>query len=274
MNRLSNERRAQVLTCLVEGVGINSTVRMTGVAKTTILRLLAEAGEFCDLYQAYRFRNLSCKRIEADEIWSFWGAKNKNAKQAGHGDIWTFTALDPDTKLMVAWAVGSRGPQTATHVIEDLAARVGGRIQLTTDGYEGYLNPIRAAFGHHIDYAQLVKSFEHENEPPSIRKTRMIGNPDPALISTSLVERANLTMRGRMRRFVRKTTGFSRKALNHAYNVDLCFMASNFIFPHHTLTARHNGRKTTPAMEEGLEQRPWTMLDVVERMDPAVLIAA
>ena len=222
--------------------------------------------------QDYRLRNLACERIEADEIWSFVGAKQKNATRPGQGDLWTFTALDPDTKLMVAWAVGGREPATARAVMAELAARVAGRIQLTTDGHDMYLGAIRAAFGYRIDYAQVIKDFEL-GRPSRIRRRHFIGRPDPALISTSLVERANLTMRVRMRRFTRKTTGFSRKAENHAHAVDLNFMVSNFVLPHDTLTRRY-GQRTTPAMAAGLEDRVWTMLDVTERMDDACQIAA
>ena len=211
MNRLSNERRAELLTLLTEGVGINAAARISDAAHTTVLRLLAEAGQFCSIYQDVRLRNLRCCRIEADEIWSFVGSKQKNATRPGQGDLWTFTALDPDSKLMVAWAVGARAPSVAHRVMSDLAARVRGRIQLTTDGHDMYLGAIRAAFGHRIDYAQVVKDFENDR-PSRIRRRRLIGRPDPAHISTSLVERANLSMRTRMRRFTRRAAGYSRKA--------------------------------------------------------------
>ena len=272
MNRLSNERRAQVLTLLTEGTGINAVVRITGIAKTTVLRLIAEAGSFSSVYQAYRLRALSCRRIEADEIWSFVGAKQKNATGEHQGDLWTYTCLDPDSKLMVAWTVGVREAATAHAVMAQLASRVRGRIQLTTDGNTEYLSAVRAAFGYRVDYAQLVKEFGPDDKPYT-RKTRLIGDPRPHLISTSLVERANLTMRHRMRRFTRQSMGFSRKAANHVHAVDLNFMASNFVMPHRTLTERR-GEPTTPAMAAGLERRVWSMLDVTRRMDETALIAA
>ena len=271
MARLSNERRAQVLKLLTEGVGINATVRITGIAKTTVLRLLAEAGRFAQVYQHCRLRGLGCRRIEADEIWSFVGAKEKNARQPGHGTVWTFTAIDPETKLLVTWAHGQRVKATARAFVQDIADRVARRIQLTTDGHDMYVDAVRRASGHRIDYAQLVKDFTAD--PPRIFKRRMIGNPDPALISTSLVERANLAMRTQMRRFTWKTMGFSHTLENHAHSVAITFLVSNFALSHGTLTRRY-GTRTTPAMAAGLETGVWSMLDLTRRMDATREIAA
>lgn len=187
---------------------------------------LAEAGRFSSFYQAHRFRDaLHAELIEADEIWSFVGAKKKNARQPGHGNLWTYTAIDPDSKLMVAWAVGERGPVAAQRVMADLADRVAGRIQLTTDAHRSYLEAIRAAFGWRIDYAQLVKDFDKDGTS-GICKRRMIGDPDMSRVSTSIVERANLGMRHRMRRFTRRTMGFSKKGGNHAHMVTSTFSST------------------------------------------------
>ena len=280
MNRLSNERRAKVLQLLNEGVSIRATSRITGTAKQTILNLLAEAGGFCSSYQDRRLRNLRCERIEADEIWSFVGAKRRNARTPDQGDIWTFTAIDPDTKLMVSWLVGDRSEESAQLFMLDLAERLAGRVQITTDGHGMYLTAIRRAFGYRIDYGQVVKDFSRAlprsgNEkysPPGVRsmyKRRLIGNPDMNRVSTSIVERSNLTMRMSVRRCTRLTNAFSKKAENHAHAMNLWFMGYNFCKPHTTLTGQADGQQTTPAMAAGLEDSPWTMLDVAERMDPA-----
>ncbi|MDE0247852.1 MAG: IS1 family transposase [Gammaproteobacteria bacterium] len=281
MNRLSDERRAAILQCLTEGVSIRATSRLTGAAKGTILRLIAEAGEFASVYQDFRLQNLRCKRIEADELWAFVGAKRLNARHEHQGDIWTFTAIDPDTKLMVSWFVGDRSEESAIHFMADLADRLAGRVQISTDGHGMYLTAIREAFGHRVDYGQVVKDFrrappEPGNEkysPPgvkAVRKRRLIGDPDMDRVSTSIVERANLPVRQNLRRFTRLTNGFSKKATNHAHAVSLGFLAYNFCHPHTTLTKARDGQKTTPAMAAGLELAPWTMLDVTRRMNPAL----
>ena len=271
MNRLSNERRALILSLLVDGAGVNATSRITGAAKNTVLSLLAEAGQFADVYQAYRFRDkLQCRRIEADEIWGFVGAREWNARQPDHGNIWLYTAIDPDTKLMVAWAVGDRTVDTTTELLAMLADRVVNRFELRTDGNVDYITAVRRVFGWRLDYAQLIKVF-NPNDPSGKQKRRVMGNPDMSTLSTSIVERANLTIRTRMRRYVRKGIGYSRKAANHVHAADLHFLACNFIFTHATLNRRY-GRPTTPAMAAGLASRPWTMRDVVDRMDDTVEI--
>ena len=284
MNKLSQARRSQILRCLTEGASIRSTARITGTAKGTVLKLLVEAGEFCSIYQDHILRDLPCERIEADEIWAFVGAKQRNTTRPGAGDIWTFTALDPDSKLMVTWLVGDRTPETATQFMKDLASRVSNKIQLTTDGHGMYLKAVRAAFGwRNVDYAQIVKSYgqtgaaeeQRRYSPPTCtgaRKVRVIGDPDPDRISTSMVERSNLQMRMSTRRFTRLTNAFSRKAENHAHAVSLSFMAYNFCTPHGTLTKARGGPKTTPAMAAGLTDRPWRMEDLLELMDPNRLL--
>jgi IS1 family transposase len=280
MNKLSDQRRAQILRCLTEGTSIRATARITDTAKATVLKLLVEVGEFCSLYQDLVLRNLPCERIEADEIWAYVGAKRKNAKRTGDGDLWTFTAIDPDSKLMVSWLVGDRSEESATAFMLDLASRVSGKIQLTTDGHGMYLPAIRKAFSwRDVDYAMLVKTFGQPNteeerrrySPPvctGAKKIRVIGNPNPDLVSTSYVERANLTMRMSMRRFTRLTNAFSRKAENHAHAVSLSFMFYNFCQPHGTLTKARGGLKTTPAMAARIADRPWRVEDILAKMDP------
>lgn len=280
MNRLDEATRAAILRCLVEGSSIRSTARITGTSKATVLKLLVEVGEFCSFYQDQVLRGLSVDRLELDEIWSFVGAKAKNATQPGQGDVWTFTAIDPDSKLMLSWLVGARSPDTAEDFLLDVASRVTGRIQLTTDGHGMYVGAVRAAFAHRIDYAQLVKMFGkvEQNveaarryspaECTGARKVRMIGNPDMTLVSTSYVERSNLTLRMTSRRFTRLTNAFSKKVENHAHAVSLAFMAYNFVAPHGTLTKKRGGLKTTPAMAAGITTHPWTVEDILARMDP------
>ncbi len=279
MNRLPKAKRAAILRCLTEGTSVRATARITGTAKATVLKLLVEAGEFCSLYQDVVLRNLPCQRVEADEIWAFVGAKRRNATHAGQGDIWTFTAMDPDSKLMVSWLVGDRSQESATAFVKDIASRVSGKIQLSTDGHTMYHEAVRAAFDwHDVDFGQVIKSYgvvpredERRYSPPvctGCKRVRVIGRPNPDLISTSMVERTNLTLRTTTRRFTRLTNAYSRKAENHAHAVSLAFMAYNFCTPHATLTKAHGGIKYTPAMEAGVTDRVWTIEDVLARMDP------
>lgn len=284
MNTLSLARRAAVVRALAEGTSVRGTARLLGCDKDTVLRILVEVGEFCSIYQDHVLRNLPCKRIEADEIWAFCGAKQKKARQDGYGDIWTFTAICADSKLAVAWLVAPRTSGSADRFMRDVADRLENRVQLTTDGHRMYLVAVERAFGYNsVDYAQLVKTYgQNEEQGPARRysppvctgaiKERIMGNPDEALVSTSYVERANLGMRMHMRRFTRLTNGFSKKAENHAHAVSLHFMTANFCRKHGTLTRRAKGIHTSPAMAAGLTDHVWTVEEVLGLMDPARLL--
>jgi len=270
MNQLTNERRTQVIKCLCEGLSIRATVRMTGVAKNTIVKLLAEVAEACGKFQDKTLRNLKCQKVQCDEIWSFCYAKEKNVPrdlkgQFGYGDVWTWTALDADTKLIVSWRVGDRDAGTATEFIEDLAGRLANRIQITTDGHRVYLQAIEQAFGSNVDYVMLVKLYgavrdkEATYSPAKcigIRSVRIIGNPKAEDISTSYVERSNLSMRMSMRRFARLTNAFSKKVENHIAALSLYFMFYNFCRVHQTL-------RVTPAMEAGIADHVWGIEEIV-----------
>jgi IS1 family transposase len=276
MNRLSQERRVQVIKSLVEGSSIRSVGRATGTDKDTVLRLLVEVGEFCSIYQHVVLRNLPCERIEADEIWAFVGAREGNKTNDKQGDIWTFTALCATSKLAVSWLVGSRTSESTHAFARDLAMRLRNRVQISTDGWAHYRPAIERGFGWQMtDYATITKKFENRPDrySPSprvveVEKVAVMGNPNPRFVSTSYVERSNLTMRMAMRRFTRLTNGHSKKAENHAHAVSLHFMHYNFCRPHATLTKRHRGIKTTPAMEIGLTDHVWTWEEILEKMEP------
>lgn len=283
MNKLSISRRAAIIRALAEGNSIRSTCRLTGAAKATVLKLLVEVGEFCSIYQDRVLRNLKTTRIEADEIWAFVGAKKANAKRAGDGDIWTFTAIDSDSKLMVSWLVVDRSAENALAFMQDVEGRLANRVQLTTDGHKMYLTAVESAFGYHdVDYAMLVKAYGSTTEEGTHRyspghctgatKERVLGKPVEALVSTSYVERANLTMRMSMRRFTRLTNGFSKKAENHAHAVGLYFFFYNFCRPHQTLTKNNKGVKQTPAMAAKVTDRVLTIEDMLRMMDDDVQI--
>ncbi len=273
MNRLSLEKRTQILKCLVEGNSIRATARICDVVKNTVIKLLCEVGEACSEYQDKHLRNLTCKRIQCDEIWSFVHSKEKNVPiekrgQIGWGDHYTWTGLCADTKLMVSSMVGKRDYPTATIFMNDLASRLTGRIQLTTDGHNVYLNVVDEGFGLDVDYAVLVKLYGESSEQNvekryspakylSREKKAIQGNPSPKYFSTSYVERQNLTMRIGMQRFTRLTNGFSKKAENSAYAVSLHFMYYNFVRIHQSL-------RVTPAMEAGVTDRLWTMENIAE----------
>ena len=275
MNRLDASHRAQVIRCLTEGNSIRSTVRMTGVAKNTVAKLLVELGACCTKFMDGAMQNLPCQRIQADEIWSFVGAKQKNVQphhfeDGGYaGDVWTWTAIDADTKLVPCWMVGARDANAARDFIEDLAGRLANRIQLTTDGLKVYLNAADKAFGGEVDYAQLVKVYgidpqgEKRYSPAictSCESHPITGNPDPEHINTSYVERQNLSMRMSMRRFTRLTNAFSKKIENHAAAVALYFTWYNFGRVHQTL-------KTTPAVKAGVADHVWSIDEIVALMD-------
>jgi len=279
MNKLTPDRRASVLNALVEGNSIRSTVRMTGVAKNTILRLLADAGEAAADYQDAILRNLSCKRVQCDEIWSFVYGKDKNlnhemwdASPFRVGSVWTWTCIDSDSKLMVSWLVGSRDERNAAQFVKDIASRLAGKIQMTTDGLKLYVNAVEGAFGGNIDYAMLTKlygpsgndkSSEARYSPGHIKGTEIAiiaGDPDEKHINTSYVERQNLTMRMSMRRFTRLTNGFSKKFENHCHAVNLHMFWYNFIRIHQTI-------RCTPAMAAGVTDRLWSMADLVDLIE-------
>ena len=278
MNRLSTAKRAQVIGCLVEGMSIRATVRTTGVAKNTITKLLADLGAACSAAANELLVDLDCERVQCDEIWSFCYSKAKNVPaehrgEFGYGDVWTWTAIDADTKLVPSWFVGDRSGYSARMLIDDLAFRVNRRMQLTTDGHNAYLHAVEGQLGADVDYAMLHKIYDapggNDNErrySPAVctgTDVRVItGDPDPRHISTSYVERQNLTMRMSMRRFTRLTNGFSKKVENLTAAVSLHFVYYNFARPHQTLTKRNGGRKTTPAMAAGKTNRVWTLEDI------------
>lgn len=274
MNKLPNERRAQILQMMAEGVSIRSITRLTGVSKNTVAKLLVDAGQAFSAYQDKVFRDLRCRRIQVDEIWSFVYAKQKNVpdhKRGEAGDIWTWTAIDADTKLVPSWYVGRRDGEAAMCFMDDLAGRLANRVQLTSDGHRAYLEAVEGAFGADIDYAQIVKLYgEDPNRSPErkyspsictgARKERIEGNPDPRHVSTSHAERQNLSMRMGMRRFTRLTNGFSKKAENHAYAISIYFMHYNFVRIHSSL-------KVTPAMAAGVTDKLFEMADLVAILD-------
>ena len=271
MNRLSLDRRSDVIAALVEGSSINATCRMTGVAKHTVLKLLKDLGCAAASYHNQNVRNLRVRRLQADEIWAFVGAKMKNASEEkvvnqGWGDVWTWTAIDADTKLIVSYMLGQRGAETAKAFMQDVASRISTRIQLTTDGHRVYADAVENAFGGDIDYAMLVKIYGASNDNPESRYSpatcigcrtgTLAGIPDPKHVSTSFVERQNLSMRMGMRRFTRLTNAFSKKLENHGHAVALYFMHYNFCRVHKTL-------RVTPAMEAGLTNHVWTFEDLI-----------
>lgn len=274
MNRLSTAKRAQVVAALVDGVGINATTRMTNVSKPTVLKLLVELGAACAAYQDRTIRNVRARRIQVDEIWQFVYAKAKNVpakKQGifGYGDVWTWVAIEADSKLVPSWRIGPRDAGTAYELMTDLAGRLRNRVQLTTDGLRAYLDAVEDAFGADVDYATLQKLYGSmpENETrysPSriigVRSEIIRGEPDPKHIATSYVERQNLTMRMSMRRFTRLTNAFSKKLENHAAAVALHYMHYNFGRIHKTL-------RVTPAMQAGLVEHVWSLGEIVGLLD-------
>jgi IS1 family transposase len=274
MNRLSTERRTRVISALVEGNSIRATCRMTDTAKGTVIRLLRDVGKACAEYQYKYLRNLPCRHIQCDEIWSFCYAKQKNVPEdkqgrLGYGDVWTWTAIDADTKLVPSWLVGLRTVSYAHRFMSDLKSRLANRVQITTDGHGVYLWAVEDAFGPEVDYAMLVKLYGQELEAErhyspakciAAEPHVIQGNPDPTKISTSFVERQNLTMRMSMRRFTRLTNAFSKKIENLEYAVALHFMYYNFVRPHKTLA---NPYPRTPAMAAGVSNHIWTIEDII-----------
>lgn len=287
MNTLPFRRRAAVARALVEGNSIRDTARVTGTAKATVLRLLVDLGEFCSMYQDLVLVDLPCKRIEANEIWSFVCAKPKRATKGGQGDLWTFTAMDAESKLMVSWSVGERSPENANAILRDAASRLAERVQITTDGHRMYLSAAEAAFcWNGADYVQIVKAYggnpDFQQEPTlkryrpavfkGIEKSKVTGRRDMEKVPAFHVERRNLTMHRGMRRFARLTNGFSVRAENHARAVSFYFMHYNYCRPHKALTKAAKGIKTTPAMAAGVTERVWSVEDILARMDPTRLL--
>jgi IS1 family transposase len=275
VNRLNTTERAAIVGALVEGNSIRATCRLTGRDKETVMRLLADVGAACEVYQRGAIRNIASRRIECDEIWSFVGAKAKNVPgkrkaEYGIGDAYTWVALDADSKLVLTWRVGQRSADDAERFMADLAGRVAGRIQLTTDGYSPYVTAVLLAFGRNVDFAQLVKDYafvkphDYRYSQPEIVKSRkhvVFGSPNERDISTSHVERQNLTMRMKMRRMTRLTNAFSKKIDGLDNAVALHFMHYNFCRVHQTL-------RVTPAMAAGIADHVWSLDEVVGLLDP------
>ena len=274
MNKLSTEDRVRVISALVEGCSIRATVRMTGVSKKAVTRLLVNLGNACAAYHDEHVRNVKAKRVQCDEIWSFVYAKQKNVPKdkrgvPGYGDVWTWTAIDADSKLAVSWLVGSRDGEAAKLFMNDVAGRLANRVQLTSDGHSPYLWAVEDAFGTEIDFAQLVKIYGQPTESEKryspaqcigAKRQRVTGNPDPKHISTSFVERQNLTMRMSIRRFTRLTNAFSKKIENHAHSIAIHFMHYNFVRQHQTT-------RVTPAMAAGVTGKLWELSDVVKMIE-------
>jgi IS1 family transposase len=277
VNKLPSAKRAQVLQMMAEGLSLRAMTRLTGISRTTLMKLLEDAGRAFSAYQDHALMNLRCKRVQVDEAWAFCYAKQKNVPAAkaapeGAGDIWTWVGLDADSKLVMSWLVGGRDSEYAMAFMDDLAKRLANRVQLTSDGHKAYLEAVEGAFGGEIDYAMLVKIYgtapggvTGRYSPPECigaRKQRVDGNPDPAHVSTSYVERQNLNIRMGNRRMTRLTNAFSKKAGNHAHMMAIYFMHYNFVRIHQTT-------RVTPAMAAGVTDRLWEMSDLVAILDAA-----
>jgi IS1 family transposase len=275
MNKLDHAERARILHLLCEGNSIRATTRLTGASKKAVSKLLVDAGQAAAWYQDRVFHNLTCRRIQVDEIWAFVYAKQKNVSTAkaapdGAGDVWTWTAIDAETKLIPSWFVGGRDAECASWFMNDLASRLANRVQLTSDGHKAYLEAVEGAFGADVDYAMLVKLYGASPDSAKGRyspadctgaiKTPIEGQPDPKHISTSYSERSNLTVRMHTRRFTRLTNAFSKKLENHAHSVALFAMYYNFVRIHRTLRA-------TPAMAANVTNRLWEIGDIVNVLE-------
>jgi len=273
MNRLSLKDRAQIIGLMVEGNSLRSITRITGKSINTVTKLLVDVGYAASMYQHEHMRNLPCKQLQLDEIWTFCYAKQRNASpegiEKGHGDVWTWTAICADTKLIPTFFVGHRTADDAQWFVRDLETRLANRVQITTDGLHTYLSAVQSAFGGDVDYAMLVKTYGLPQEPerrysPAVCtgaiKTRQFGNPNMDNVSTSYAERQNLTMRMSMRRFTRLTNGFSKKIENHAHAVALHFMYYNFGRIHKTL-------RVTPAMQAGIADHVWSLEEIAKLAD-------
>ena len=277
MNKLSAADRAQILHLLCEGTSIRAITRLTGASKNTVAKLLVDTGKVCMAYHDEHVRGVKAKGVQVDEIWSFTYAKEKNVADAkaapeGAGDTWTWVALDADSKLVVSYFVGGRDGECAKWFMDDIAARLANRVQLTSDGHKAYMEAVEGAFGCDVDFAQLVKIYGSAPdsgkgryspaECTGARKVKVEGKPDMAHVSTSYVERQNLTMRMHMRRFTRLTNAFSKKVENHAYAVALHYMYYNFV-------RLHGKVRVTPAMQAGVTDRLWEVSDIVALVEAA-----
>ena len=274
MNKLTHDKRVQVLNLLVEGNSMRATARIADVAFNTVAKLFIQTAKVCLDYQDKAFVNLTCKRLQLDEIWSFVYAKAKNVpdeKRGKAGDVWTWVAIDADSKLVPSWRIGNRDGMTACEFVNDLAGRLANRVQITSDGHRPYLEAVEGAFGSEVDFAQLIKIYgetvdgQKRYSPAECigaKKSKVIGNPDLCCVSTSFVERQNLTMRMSIRRFTRLTNAFSKKIENHAHSVALHYMHYNFVRIHKTL-------RVTPAMAAGVADHLWTISDIVDLVEKA-----
>ena len=274
MNRLKASVRTQVLNCLIEGCSIRATVRMTGVSKKTVMRLLVEVGVVCADYQNRVLRNLTSRRLQVDEMWGFNYCKARNVtskiatKHPMAGDVWLWVALDADTKLVPAWRVGDRDLATAYDFMHDLADRLTNHVQLTTDGHRPYLEAVESAFGVDIDYAMLIKIYGSDQTEKRYSPAKCLGcdartitgQPNPKHINTSFIERQNWSVRTAMRRYTRLSNGFSRKIENHCAAVALNYFAYNFIKIHRTV-------QMSPAMAAGVTDRLWEVSDLVALLE-------
>jgi IS1 family transposase len=269
MNRLTLEKRAQVVNALVEGNSIRATVRMTGVCKDAVLKLICDFGKVCAEHHDRAVRGVASKHVQCDEVWAFCYAKAKNVSEekqgTGAGDVWTWTAIDADSKLIISYLCGGRDAAWAYQFMEDLASRVSTRVQITTDGHRAYAQAVEGAFGMDVDYAMLIKLYGGDNNPDTkyspaecigVRTVVMNGKPNPRHISTSFAERQNLNIRMGMRRFTRLTNAFSKKLENHRHMVAIYFAYYNFCRIHQTL-------RVTPAMESGLTDHVWSFEELL-----------
>jgi IS1 family transposase len=275
MNKLPVAKRAQILSMLCEGSSMRAITRVTGVSLNTVTKLLIDAGKACDAYHDEHVRGVKATRIQCDEVWAFCYSKQKNVAAAkaapeGAGDVWTWTALEAGSKLLVSYMVGGRDSEYAMMLMDDLRGRLANRVQLTTDGHKAYLSAVEEAFGDDIDYAQLIKlygdapeAFKGRYSPAECigaKKERVTGKPDPKHVSTSYVERSNLSIRMHMRRFTRLTNAHSKKFENHGWAVALHMTFYNFVRIHSTL-------RMSPAMAAGVADRLWEMTDIVALID-------